>query len=85
MKKLFSIILFSTLLFNVNAQKLSVAVLDFDTRNYDLVDANQIIQKSIVDCHRENLNIINVYHSKLTYIDQNSRPGGSLKLKSYNI
>ena len=52
MKKLVFTILFSTLLFNVNGQKLSVAVLDFDTRNYDLVDANQIIQKSIVDLIR---------------------------------
>jgi len=69
MKKLFSIILFSTLLFNVNGQKLSIAVLDFDTRNYDLVDANQIIQKSIVDLIRiDKYEVVDKYD--IEYISQ---------------
>jgi TolB-like protein len=69
MKKLVFTILFSTLLFNVNGQKLSVAVLDFDTRNYDLVDANQIIQKSIVDLIRiDNYEVVDKYD--IEYISQ---------------
>ncbi|CAI8283135.1 MAG: Uncharacterised protein [Owenweeksia sp. TMED14] len=38
----------------VSKGQVSVAVLDFDTRNYDLVDDNQIIQKAIVDLIRIN-------------------------------
>ncbi len=54
MKKiLYSLILCLTSLGSM-AQEVSVAVLDFDTRNYELVDANQIIQKAIVDLIRIN-------------------------------
>ena len=54
MKGILYSVIFCIMALNSKAQEVSVAVLDFDTRNYDLVDANQIIQKAIVDLIRIN-------------------------------